>query len=417
MARQLFSRANRRSLAAGSVAAGAALVLAACSSSGSQAAGGSASGSSGGGASTISVGFISPLSGALAFIGDGYLPVFQAGLDAINASGGIDGHHLQVISEDDGGTPTGAITALRTLSSDHVQLVWGSPISGNLQAEIPLAKQLGMVLIGQGITTSMVQPGNPNVYGGEILGTDEANTQLAFAQYLNGGSGAVGKVSLIVNDTPASVQWADTVKTVAKQYGAQVASTELLTTAAESTDQQVRQALAVKPAAVLLQLPDSNLPAVAKELRQDGYSGNVINYHGGGGTQVMQSLNDPKLYVARTAAAITDAAATGSGLASYEKYVSASKAAVNGMNTFGAVPEAYTGTLIMAAGLKACGIPCTTTTLTQKMNTMTINTGGVTFGPITYTTASHQGIYDERFYHFDGGKLVPVGGTYTGTGT
>jgi hypothetical protein len=197
----------------------------------------------------------------------------------------------------------------------------------------------------------------------------------------------------------------------------QVASTELLTTAAESTDQQVRQALAVKPAAVLLQLPDSNLPAVVKELRQDGYSGNIINYHGGGGTQVMQSLNDPKLYVARTAAAITDAAPAGSGLASYEKSVSASTAAVNGMNTFGAVPEAYTGTLIMAAGLKACGIPCTTSTLTQKLNTMTISTGGVTFGPIKYTAASHQGIFDERFYHFVGGKLVTVGGTYTGSGT
>lgn len=414
MTNQFFGRARRRAAAA-SVAVAVAALVAACGSSGAQTGASGAGGS--GDKSTISVGFIAPLSGSTAFIGDGYLPVFQAGINAINAQGGVDGHHLQVISEDDTATPTGAITALRTLSSDNVQLIWGSPVSADLQAEIPLAKQLGMVLIGPGITTSMVEPADPNVYGGEILGKDEANTQLAFAQYLDGGHGPVGKVSLIVNNTPASVEWANAVKNVAAQYGAQIVNSELLTTAAESTDLQIRQALAAKPAVVLLQLPDGNMPNVVKELRQDKYSGNIINYHGGGGVQVVQSLNDPKLYVARTIAATTDPAEPGTGLATFEKYISASKAAVNGIGSFGAAPEAYVGTQIIAAGLKACGIPCNSQTLTQKMNTMTVDTGGVNFGPIKYTAANHQGVYDERFYHLVGSKLVVKGGTYTGSGS
>jgi branched-chain amino acid transport system substrate-binding protein len=409
------------------VALAAALLLAACSSSSSGGSGGDSSsagggattsGSSGGKAtgSTVKVGFIAPLSGSLAFIGDGYLPVFQASINAINAQGGVDGHPLQVVSNDDTGTSTGAITALRTLSSKGISVVWGSPVSGNLQAEIPLAKQLNMVLIGPGYTTSMVKPPQKNVYGGEILGVDEADTQLKFAQDTL-ATKTVGTIGLLVNNTPASVEWANAVNKVQSKYGAKNVDTEYLTTAAEATTEQVRKVANEHPNAVLMQLPDGNLSNVVTELRQDGYSGIIVNYHGGGGTSIMQSLNDPKLYVARTVAEPTDKAQAGTALATFEKYIASTSGASKGIGSFGAAPEAYTGGLIIQAGLTACGIPCKGSTLADKMNTMTIDTKGVSFGPISYTTQSHQGVYDEAFYHYVGGTMTRSGGIYRGGGT
>ncbi len=70
----------------------------------------------------IKVGFICTCSGLGAFGGYTALAedVYLAWADAVNASGGIDGHPVQVITEDDASSPSTADSVAQTLIADHV---------------------------------------------------------------------------------------------------------------------------------------------------------------------------------------------------------------------------------------------------------------------------------------------------------
>jgi branched-chain amino acid transport system substrate-binding protein len=72
--------------------------------------------------SPIKVGMLCTCSGAGGF-GAFILPaksVYQAWVKAVNASGGINGHQIQLIVEDDTGNPGTAVSNAQTLISDHV---------------------------------------------------------------------------------------------------------------------------------------------------------------------------------------------------------------------------------------------------------------------------------------------------------
>jgi branched-chain amino acid transport system substrate-binding protein len=114
-------------LVRGLVAAAAVLVIAACSSggssgSGSSGAGSTATGSTGTAAgSPIKIGVICTCSGPLASEGTAAPEVYQAWANTVNAAGGINGHQLKVIVDDDGGNPA-------TSLSDAKQLVQSSGV-------------------------------------------------------------------------------------------------------------------------------------------------------------------------------------------------------------------------------------------------------------------------------------------------
>jgi branched-chain amino acid transport system substrate-binding protein len=111
--------------------------LAACSSSSKSKSGSSAptsasssspsAGAAGGQATgtPIKVGMLCTCSGAGGF-GAFILPaknVYQAWVNTVNAAGGINGHPVQLIVEDDAGSPGTAVSNAQTLISDHVAAI------------------------------------------------------------------------------------------------------------------------------------------------------------------------------------------------------------------------------------------------------------------------------------------------------
>jgi branched-chain amino acid transport system substrate-binding protein len=70
--------------------------------------------------------------------------VYKAWVDTVNASGGINGHAIQLITEDDGGNPGTSLSDAQTLISDHVDamvdisnydVAWASDVAA---AHIPV---------------------------------------------------------------------------------------------------------------------------------------------------------------------------------------------------------------------------------------------------------------------------------------
>jgi len=101
-------------------------VVAACSSStsstGSSTSTGSSSSSTGAlGSNPIKIGEICDCSGALASAGVDDPNVYQAWANTVNASGGINGHKVQIVSENTNSNPGNALTDVENLvNNDHV---------------------------------------------------------------------------------------------------------------------------------------------------------------------------------------------------------------------------------------------------------------------------------------------------------
>ncbi len=128
----MTGRSGRRSWRAairGLGALAAAAVIAACSSSAASTgsstgtATGSASAVATGGSSSspIKIGIICDCSGALASAGTDAPDIYQAWVNTVNAAGGINGHQIQTILDNDNSSPATAVTDVENLVNDaHV---------------------------------------------------------------------------------------------------------------------------------------------------------------------------------------------------------------------------------------------------------------------------------------------------------
>jgi branched-chain amino acid transport system substrate-binding protein len=98
----------------------AALIIAACSSGSSSSGSGGTSNAAGSG-SPIKIGVICSCSGALASEGADAPKIYQAWANTVNAAGGINGHQVQVINDDDGSVAATSLQDAQNLvRSSHV---------------------------------------------------------------------------------------------------------------------------------------------------------------------------------------------------------------------------------------------------------------------------------------------------------
>jgi branched-chain amino acid transport system substrate-binding protein len=110
----------------------AVIIIAACSSNASTTGGSATTGGSSSqaassasaaaaGGSPIKIGVICDCSGPLASAGTDAPDIYQAWADTVNAAGGINGHQIQVVLDNDGSNPATALTDVENLvDSDHV---------------------------------------------------------------------------------------------------------------------------------------------------------------------------------------------------------------------------------------------------------------------------------------------------------
>lgn len=405
---------------------GSALVMAGCSGGSSPEAddtaadpAGSTDGETDGGSpadgSPINVGFVMPLAGNLAFLGESMLAGFECALGATNDEGGIEGRPIEVISRNNDGDPGTTISAIRSVAEDEVVAFYATPISSNLEAAIPTFQELEVPVFSPGTATATIAPPQPYVYGSDIPPPAEAPVQLGFAAELLGD----GEHTLFLapSDTPASVEWIGNVERLTEEDhpNLTVAGDVLLAIAAADVTAEAQQIVGARPDAVLTQLTEGPLRLLSQTLRDQGFDGPIINYHGGGAPATLQQLGDPNVYVARSGATIHDDPSGGAGLA---QYIEATAACGHDDTADQLIlyTNGYVAGLVFSAVLEECGGDCDGVRFNEIVGDITVDTEGVAFAPITYSADDHQGLDTDIFYHFDGSSVVRAadGATFEG---
>jgi branched-chain amino acid transport system substrate-binding protein len=330
----------------GTAAAGALLVAgvaAGCSSGG----GGGASASS-----PVTICEIAATSGPFAQLGTNDELGATAWADMVNKSGGLMGHKVTLVPENDASDPaTAAALVHKCVTQVHANYIFGPEETSTASAAIPVANQLQEVLLGwqsgwtgQGISnanlTSYSFPGIGNVFFADDLATI---TQLIVPKHYT-------RVAVIEDNAPGGLGNTQYMQSLASQYGYQVVSSQVTNPGATDDTPQALNLLKANPQIIVLGLiPGPDTITFIKAVRAQNPTIPISECSGCatstfvnavGGATAMQSvylIGTPE----NVLSAIPSSSATAAGLTDTKAYIAAMQAA--GMGSANQIDEGGEG--------------------------------------------------------------------------
>jgi branched-chain amino acid transport system substrate-binding protein len=255
---------------------GLAAVLAACGSSGGS--GGSTSPGGSGAKSPITVGLICSCSGAFGSSVILQVDVYKAAVNYINSTGGVDGHKITIIEEDDAANPATSTTDVNKLISDKVDAIndwsfldsaWASSVANS-----------GIPVVGGNISDATFNT-FPDFYPqGQTLDSVTEATVLAAK-----GAGAKSLGIIYCSEAPTCLQSAGEDKTAAGGAGVSVAYEAQASSSAPNYTAQCVAAHQAKAQGIILLYAPATAGTIAGNCATQGYTpiyameGGAINFH------------------------------------------------------------------------------------------------------------------------------------------
>lgn len=353
----------------------ASAALTACGSSG-----GSSSGSTAGtsGSKTITIGFVTDLTGVAS---SGFLTSklgIEAYLDRINAAGGVNGYKIKYVLADTTSTPTGALTAVQTLVQQDKVFAIVENSSDFFGAE-PYALQQGIPVVGTAIDGPYwADPKNTNLFASSGV-TNENYENAAQGQFMK-SQGVTKCASLGYSSSPSSALAAAGFVKSCEAVG--LKSGYLNTQFPFGSTNVGPIALAMKNAGVdglyLPTVPSTSF-ALVGALRQLGVKLKAVLLATGYGGDLLASK--PAVEAAQGVDFATiGAPAEANTAATQQRAADLAKVGVTGSPTF-AEQEAYLALTAFVAGLKAAGPNPTPQSFMQAMSKITNYDAGGLLAP------------------------------------
>ena len=240
----------RRLRVLGSAAAGAVLaagLAAGCSSGG---------GSSAASGAPLTVCEIAATSGPFAQLGDNDELGATAWAAMVNKAGGVLGHKITLVQENDASDPaTAAALVRKCVTQVHANFIFGPEETATASAAVPIANELKEVTLGwqsgwagQGISaanlTSYAFPGIGNVFFADDLATV---TQLIVPRHYT-------RVAVIEDNAPGGLGNTQYVQSLASQNGYSVVASQITNPGATDDTPQALNLLKANPQIIVLGL-------------------------------------------------------------------------------------------------------------------------------------------------------------------
>ena len=247
IASEFAGDSRTRRLAA--AAAGAAVVVGLAAGCGSS---GTTSGSSG----PITICEIVATSGPFALLGTNDELGVTAWADHVNKTGGILGHQVKVVPENDASDPATAAALVRMcVTQVHANFIFGPEETATVAAGVPIANNLHEVMLsmgsgwaGQGFTGANLHsdafPAVGNVFFADDLATI---TQLIVPRHY-------ARVAVIEDNAPGGLGNTQYMQSLASKYGYSVVASQITNPGSTDDTPQVLNLLKAKPDIIVLGL-------------------------------------------------------------------------------------------------------------------------------------------------------------------
>ncbi len=344
------------------------------------------------------VGADEDLSGALAAFGGYIKDGFGATFNAVNKSGGIDGHKIDLKLLDDQFTLSTSISNMKELLAEKPVFVTGSTLTTFCAGNGPYAAKAKVPMSCFAALASQVSPIEPYLFD---RNPPEITTAQPLINFIPTVVTSTPKIGILVSDIPGPDAFATQVASLAKAKGWTITSS--VTAPGDGTPPtaaQVAALAATDPNVITMELASSENAAFVEQLRTDGFTGPVISqdadYDG------LQSLADPNYYVL-SANRFVSSTGTSSGVRSYVKEMASVGVTGNAALNSGQQAQAWIAAQDLVAALKSCvkanGGNCTSNQLDAALDTTKVSLPGLvtTAG---YTKTDHVLFNSQYIYGY-----------------
>ncbi|HEY8643109.1 MAG TPA: ABC transporter substrate-binding protein [Candidatus Dormibacteraeota bacterium] len=196
----------------------------------------------------IKIGLLTSLTGNYAPLGTNDKLAAQQMVDAVNAKGGVAGHHIDLMIEDDQSMPAQTIISYNKLVDAGVVAIEGPPQSTAELALIPIVDQKKVPDVSVGASDDQVIPVHPYVFQTTPLASQVAKACLKQIQSLK-----FTKLAMLTDTKNAyAIKGHDTTKALVSQFGVNIVADESFETTQTNFATQIARIVVAKPDLLLV---------------------------------------------------------------------------------------------------------------------------------------------------------------------
>lgn len=227
---------------------------------------------------TIKIGGIFPLSGSVAVYGTECRNGVELAINEINAAGGINGKMLELVAEDDEGSPEKSVNAYKKLvTKDKCSIIIGSLTSGCTAAISSLAQAQKVLLLAPAATQTDITDAGDYVFRACFIDPFQGTVGGKFALEDLGAKNAAVLYD-VQNDY--SIGLYENFKVVFEQGGGKVVAEESYGTGDKDFNAQLTKIKTTNPDVVYLPDYYGTVALIAKQLRAQGINAPIVGADG-----------------------------------------------------------------------------------------------------------------------------------------
>jgi branched-chain amino acid transport system substrate-binding protein len=338
----------------------------------------------------------------------GYAPTYEAYrvyFKRVNDAGGVNGHPVEITYEDDRGEPQRAAAAAKKFAEGSLLMINAS-ISATykpLMTESETSKV--PLLFGGGVCPrEAFPPAHPLIFCSTSYGS-KWDSRMALAFIKEQSAGKKVKIGFAAQDIPLSRVELEFAEQHARELGFETIPVVVVPgTASDFTPfaQKLKEADATW---VFSWAPWGVEIGVFEALQRIGWTGNYILYGHQQAEDELARLKAPNLHALGGNALFME------NLPIHKEIAALVKNQTNHPANY--MAEGWVSAMVLEAGLKRCGWPCTHDKLATALAGITVDTKGLRGGPIQFTPDNHyrQATY-YKVYRWDAAKnaIASIGG-------
>ena len=324
-------------------------------------------------------------------------------IDRVNAAGGINGHKIKLVIEDDGAQPSkAAANTKKLITQDNVILMVNASLSSTYAPVIEETKQAGVpLLFASGVCPQSVYPPADSLqfcttgYASHF----DSQATLDFVKATAKGPIKIGFSAMAI---PLSRGEMDYAMELSKKEGMTPVDEEVIPPPTADYTPFATKLKDAGPNWVYSWAPWVTQVRTLEALRKLGWQDDYIAWGHLEAEAELARLKDSKFYVVNSNALFLD------NLPIHQEIEAAAKKA-GSKYPAQTMTEGWIGGMAIEAALKTAGASADRAKLRSAMETLRIDTKGLRGGPIVWTKDNHfrtQLYY--RVYKWDGSKIARV---------